>query len=401
MKRLIQAAVFVCFCLSGADTGAESFPWRPSVEDGRQVVENGTWTGKGINERAQAICGEDTLPWDPVACSRQDLLWGVAGNVLGTLSGSFINTTAYPSWPPSEWPTNGWEMCTGTGLFAVAAGYSISDYYAGGEPDPDIGNWMDYWVGHTWRDPDEPWQIMRGMLERMKYWVPPDFSSVYRNWSYSCYRSSEIVSIPGGSIDADSFCAVDLCQGCGGLEQYPAPSWGQGPVISESIEVNDYHYSDRVMDGASMSGGSAYNAWGPAQQNCIAQNGVQSFAYASMQYTNMPTLYYLAYVGPYISDGECDTNAVPDTSLSYSGKKAVAGDMTVDGRSLVHSAMMDGPTAPGLNTSPQVVVVHIPDDINSGGCPGGPDISWSPYYSIDAQISREHAYIIEWDFDFD
>ncbi|MBU1695118.1 MAG: hypothetical protein KKC51_14305, partial [Verrucomicrobia bacterium] len=163
-------AILVCLLLSSVGSLADSFPWRPSVEDGRQVVEDGTWAGKAVNERAWAVHGTDMLPWEPTVSRRDALLLNAAANV-DMLCGYFINQRSYSNWPPESWPTNGWTLWTSTGLWMTAIGEV-----------PDIT-----WLMAHWREQRYVWDSIRAAISLMKYSEPDErlYLSREGNWRYS------------------------------------------------------------------------------------------------------------------------------------------------------------------------------------------------------------------------
>lgn len=362
----------------------------------------------GMVERSWAAVNEDVLeaagesytnylPLQPLR-AMEALKPALAG-----LVGSYVNTNAYgTNWPPSTWPSNGWEMLTTTGI-VVDCGLPSDWWRSVSSVTTTFWEGVYYYTTNhgyvsDWRMTPTEYQECRAVLAKLTH-TAPENSSISRDWSYNVYRISE-AAMPTPSIDPDSFCDVVIDQGVGGWSLYPTPSWGQGEAVSESETIEDYHFYDpTINDFSYMSGGAAWMMSG-AQQNCLVQSGVKDFAYARVKNTNAMAFVYMAYVGPYISDASCRTSLVVDTAMEYKGKKSIDGEMSVDGYTVLHSALMDGPSAIALNRSPNLVTVHMPDDINQGGCGQSTDTGWTPYYTVDAYISREHAYILEWNFNY-
>jgi hypothetical protein len=160
MRRIVQAAILARLFVLGGMAFADSFPWRPSAEDGRHLVEDGTWSGKALNERAWAAFGEDEAPWSPVTSRRDNLLISLAAEAF--FQGSFfINQTAYTSWPPPALQCyEDLILWTGTGLFVAALGYM-----------PDWGDETNMmpWLAENWRDQYIVWDGIKAAIQLLRY----------------------------------------------------------------------------------------------------------------------------------------------------------------------------------------------------------------------------------------
>ncbi|MBU1695038.1 MAG: hypothetical protein KKC51_13905 [Verrucomicrobia bacterium] len=119
MIRVAPAAIIACLLLSSGGAIADSFPWRPTVEYGRQLVEDGTWCGKAVDERALIFDGDTAGSADGPYCPEL-LLQSIKYHIQYRL-GNFIDEDAmiyhYGSVNPNNYPTNIYSL-TETGVLA-------------------------------------------------------------------------------------------------------------------------------------------------------------------------------------------------------------------------------------------------------------------------------------------
>lgn len=414
MCKVIWAVVLACLCLLSGAARAEDLSWRPTVELGRLLVEDATWSGKAIDERAWATHLEDYGAWEPLTCSRKMLLLYAATDVLDTLCSHFINTNIYSTWPPSEWPTNGWCMWVPTSL-TVAAGTTLSWSYYGS---------IESWVESEWRNQSDMWRDITNMVILLRYTAPSN---------YAFKRDMLLIEEYNGSIQSSPGTTTNyLCLS-------GSPPSGAVPVLQAPSLCRSSNTLSDITIGECSGEVSLHGYWVNYGWYSVGTNVVWDWGAGSMEYQGICQLAFAVSLCPVGIGWACPLIGNEHSFIVYKNDDTVSIGSEVCG--LTNGADLCGMVVGGGTNVPyhgsysageysqtnavlwcrtdyldsddilpvscikgDIRGMHVDycDDPSACGGAGPPclDYIYQYKYAYGAAVTRSFSFIIGWDFSY-
>lgn len=426
MKRLsILLGLVCCDVLAGWTPGA----WPATNVSGRTVMGDTNYLAKdawvldcysGLVGRSVMVLGTNII--SPKTVRERDIYYSNACSFiildLSEMCPRFINQSAYPSFPPTVYPTNDWEMWTFTGMFHFVMGQAYTNLDCDG-CTCEAGEDMVPFLAQNWRSQYVVWDTIRAAITNLLY-VPSDDMGIKKTWTNSAWYIDQSViwnfegdgcgNILPGSITNSAFCSFGCDPGFG--TNCPSSAFvlpARGEYVDGCSGTSEYFHTSISTYGSYVSYGSGYyiDSTEVLSTNCKVtrgsavcekNNGDMEIYYSVKHNTEYPGFYFMYWAGPWVVDNGCDTN---EYDIEYVGIAYSNETKEVNGTNYILSTKFDGPGYTSLILQYKNISVNYNDDIEGLVCRCGVEnigvVSTLATYSLAGDTTKETRYILKYD----